>query len=506
MTDYISPARFRQAILVNANGSPTPLVKVMDPWQKQDFEALDPAWERIAGMGEGGPAGAWLGRARGHSKTTDQSIMACWIIAYAQRPVNVIVAAADKDQAGLLRKAALLLLRMNPWLGKLIKVQADRIINEESGSELLIISNDVASSWGHTPDAVICDELTTWRNEELWHSLFSSAAKVGHSFVAIMSNAGTMESWQYRLLKEFEKDEDWYVHELPGPVASWLDPKQLRRQSKLPKIAFDRLWMNIWSAGSGDAFTTEELTAITTLEGPWAPSTAEDRRGKTFIAALDIGTARDNSALVVLSREDGWIEEIPAPERSYPTAVAAAIDLGLMDAPYDEPERIVHHGDDLIRLVDCQIWKPSPGEKVSIEDIFQSILRLHGIYGFSRFGFDPHQGLHLAERLRAKGLHTFQIDFIGKNLKDMASLTLEAISERKLLLYHQPELIRDLKNIRVAEKSYGFRLESPRDEAGHGDAATALQVGLLTMRATHRYQRQYQHRDLVIWPPPRRGA
>ena len=55
---------------------------------------------------------------------------------------------------------------------------------------------------------------------------------------------------------------------------------------------------------------------------------------------------------------------------------------------------------------------------------------------------------------------------------------LEAVIEANIELYGMPILLCDLRNLRVVEKSYGCRLESPRGPSGHGDAATALAMAL----------------------------
>ncbi|HWL10870.1 MAG TPA: hypothetical protein VNQ76_20855, partial [Planctomicrobium sp.] len=72
-----------------------------------------------------------------------------------------------------------------------------------------------------------------------------------------------------------------------------------------------------------------------------------------------------------------------------------------------------------------------------------------------------------------------EIPFSGSNLQAMATATLEAFNSRNISLFLNDELIGDLKRLRVEERSYGFRLVSPRTGAGHGDLATAFQLAVL---------------------------
>ena len=52
--------------------------------------------------------------------------------------------------------------------------------------------------------------------------------------------------------------------------------------------------------------------------------------------------------------------------------------------------------------------------------------------------------------------------------------------------------------MRVVEKSYGFRLESPRDEHGHGDLGTAFSLALLA--ATTSFEPEWDRMLLISTP------
>jgi hypothetical protein len=99
-----SPEAFRKNLLIDADGSVVPFRP--DPWQDADFRAMDPGWLRATGRGRGKRGlirRAWMERPRGHSKTHDLSVPATWALLFASRPVKGIAAAADRDQAGLLK-------------------------------------------------------------------------------------------------------------------------------------------------------------------------------------------------------------------------------------------------------------------------------------------------------------------------------------------------------------------------------------------------------------------
>jgi phage FluMu gp28-like protein len=73
----------------------------------------------------------------------------------------------------------------------------------------------------------------------------------------------------------------------------------------------------------------------------------------------------------------------------------------------------------------------------------------------------------------------------GQNLRDIASLTIESFTDHRVQLFACEPLLRDLKRLRVEERSSGtsWRLTSPRDGDGHGDSFSAFSIALLVASA-----------------------
>ena len=98
------PAAFRNDLIVDVDGVARKFGSVMDPWQRDDFAALDPALLRCTGRSDAdAKMRAYLERPRGHSKTTDLAVTCVWALAFAVRPLRGYCFAADKDQAALLK-------------------------------------------------------------------------------------------------------------------------------------------------------------------------------------------------------------------------------------------------------------------------------------------------------------------------------------------------------------------------------------------------------------------
>jgi hypothetical protein len=174
------------------------------------------------------------------------------------------------------------------------------------------------------------------------------------------------------------------------------------------------------------------------------------------VAGLDLGVSRDASAVCVLG------------------------------------VRRSHDGHGLIRLAHTKVWRPSKDRKVNLQEVEDALLRLHSLFDFRQLSYDPWEARHMASRLqsahlgkmvhgadRRHALPMAEVPPTGQNLQRIATAVLEGFNDRRVQLYADPDLRRDLTRLRVEERSYGFRLTSPRDELGHGDLGTAFSLAML---------------------------
>jgi hypothetical protein len=457
------PAAFRADLLVDVDGSVRRFGEVMDDWQRSDFAAIDPALMKCNGRSDADARmRAFLERPRGHSKTTDIAVACCWALAFSQRPLRGYAFAADRDQARLLKDAVSTILRLNPWVGEMIAVEAQRVVvaakgHPGEGSILSIETSDVGSSYGILPDLIVADELCHWQGDgSLWHSLFSSAAKRSNCLLLTISNAGFCESWQWQVREAARTDDGWYFSRLDGPQASWMTEKRLEEQRRmLPAVAYRRLWLNEWSTGGGDALTEADINAA--FRDGLEPMSGSER-GWTFVAGVDLGVSRDASAVVVLA-------------------------VGNQRTPQQGR----------IRLAAARLWKPTTGKRVDLIDVERTIRELDRQFRLERVAVDPWQAELLAQRLETDSLHRRRQQFLpprtnswvaevpptAANLRQIASLTIESFVDRRVQLFDFAPLREDLMKLRVEEKSYGIRLTSPRDGTGHGDTFSAFAVALL---------------------------
>jgi phage terminase large subunit-like protein len=413
-------------------------------------------WEKHARL-----AGRWL-RKEGDKLTPDQRLAFSRDIA-----IRGVAAGADRDQARLLADAIARLVALNPWLDQVLEVQAWSVKNRHTGSELSVISSDAGSSFGLLIDFAAIDELSHWSNggdgQALWESLLSAVAKKSVCMVVAISNAGlgAGSSWQWKARESFRENSErenseTYFSRLDGPIASWMTADRLdwlREMLTVP--AYDRLVENRWQSGSSDLLADAEMLSAITLPGP-----SERERNVKYVAGCDLGLTKNSASLVVVGK------------------------LGTR-----------------VKLVRAWEWKPSRGIKVSIDAIEEEIVKAHRHYGFVCVGADPWNSAQLVERCKKKGVPIRERAQSGKHLVEQAAALLEAFNTRSLDLYDHPQLLRDLRQARLEEKSYGVRIVSPEVNGSHGDVLSAFTIALAIAREVVTTTGTWGH-PLQPGPPP----
>jgi phage terminase large subunit-like protein len=496
-----NPVEFRGRVIIDTDHGPRRLADVVEPWQSSDFTLIDPGLRRAAGIPcEGGTSRIWLERPRGHSKTSDIALCATWWLFAAPRRVSGIVAAADEDQAGLLRDAIAKLVQLNRWLS-VLDVQRQRVVNKSTGAELTIISSDVASSWGHTVSLVIADEVSHWVKRDLFDSLLSSAAKRADCLMLCILNAGFQQDWCFGVRAIIRDDPAWAFSRLEGPQASWITAARLAEQQRLlPAAAFARLWLNQWSSGAGDALPQDAIQRALTLAGP-VHDLSELPPGHVCIGGLDLGLRRDASSLVILSKSLSHSVEVERdPVETTPLQQVLADLYPAEHGAEVQTEYIHHEGTGRLRLVSVQSWSGTSNAPVSINQIEAAILDAHRRYGLALLHADVWQAAQLIERLRGAGVPVVGIDPTGGNIKEQASALLRCFNDGAIDLYPDEGLLKDLSAARIAEKQYGFRVESPRDASGHADRLSALLLALHAARRLDFVPALQPDDQLVCWP------
>jgi len=346
------------------------------------------------------------------------------------------------------------LSKLNPWLSKVFEFRTAKIVNKHTGSVLEILTSDSATSYGLTPHFVVCDELTHWKSPDLWDSLLSASAKRENCLLITITNAGRRHSWQWRIREAVRTDPGWYFHALDGPQASWITPARLDEQRRLlPDIAYRRLWLNQWTSGSGDLLTEDDLAAAL---GLWTPAPAGRQ---VYVGGLDLGLKHDRTAFAIVGKDQ--------------------------------------HAHLRVHTIDT--WRAPQDGKVDLAVIERHILDTHRQLRLHHVAADPWQASYLLDRLRKLGVPCRERPQVGKQLNEQAAELVRLLQSRQLAIPDDEGLLYDLRNASITEKSYGLRIDSPRDERGHGDVLSALQIAVAELKGLRASARNFAPPDAGMY-------
>ena len=451
-----SPANFRA--FLHLDGRPRRrFAEHLQPWQLRDFRGLDPAWQAlVTGVDDEGFSKivryGYLERPRGHSKTSDLAIQLMWALLASTRPLKGIAAAADLDQAKLILDAIERLSAANRELCRELLVLDGSVRHTTTGARLEIISSHAPSSYGALPDFIVCDELCHWAGPDLWHSLFSAAAKRPQCVLTVLTNAGVGHGWQWEVREQARTSPRWYFSSLNGPQAPWItDDALLEQRALLPEPVFERLWLNIWQHSDGEFVSLAEVEACRDANRTSARGGARDMQ---YVAAIDYAERRDDTV--------GCVAHL-------------------------EGDRVIIDRLDVVR--------PTPQAPTPVSWVRTWIEEISAAFGDVLFVVDPYQLVELVQDLqRFRRIQRFEFG-AGKGNDKLARVLRQLILEQRIAWYpgcgqippsvdggRRDDLETELASLILRENRQGrIRFDHRQDGRHHDDRAFAVAVVCLTL-------------------------
>ena len=410
-----------------------------EPWQHDHiFAPLD------AKDGNGKPRYRLLDYElpRGHSKSTMAAIEAI-TVAIMDTDWRVYIGAGDQDQAGITFDILKGMVRRNPRLERSFILGKWEATVPATGSVIRVLTSDAPTAYGlggiGRGYLFIADELWAWRGRELWDALFTATGKTPHWRGIVLSNAGydfQSVAWDVRELCR-KSGPPFYLYSPDGPVAGWLSEewREMQRRS-LPPDVYQRLIENKWVEGSGSFITRAQLSEC--IDPAWHPQLVGESN-TSYVAALDLGLTRDRTALAV----------------------------GHFDR---RTEKIV--------LDWLRVWQGSRDDPVNIADVENELMELAKRFRLTRVDLDPWQLQSSLQRLRGV-LPVKEFTFTAENVRRLSETLFNLIQTATLRLYPDDELERELLNLNVVQKGYGWRI----DHAGGGYSDRAVALGMMCLEA-----------------------
>ena len=388
-----------------------------------------------------GPRRHWIGRARGYAKTTDMGAfsLVALLVGIITPSWPGYVAAADRDQAGLLRDSIEDFVRRTPELRSQLRVDNWKI-TARSHAELNVLAADSSGVYGLRPRWLVLDELCQWSDvrgsKRIYEALTTSLAKIPDSRLMIITTAGTPEHFSKKVYDSALKHPElWRVHMIDGP-APWTSTKEIEADREvLGDSAVERLYYNRFTQADDALISGAELTDAEVLHGPQPP--LPDR---WYAWGLDVGLVNDATVLTICHSE---------PTRD---------DSGV-------PRN---------RVVLDRIWRwhGTRRRPVDMAEVEATIVEYFPAYKGAVY-VDPHQAGYLMGRLHQRGIPAIQYDFTSTSVGVLASTLLRLFRSRMIWLPKDQELADELGAVRLVENSVGT-LRLQHVSGGHDDQAVAL--------------------------------
>jgi phage terminase large subunit-like protein len=392
---------------------------------------------------------------------------------------TIICAAAARDQAQHLFRAAERLAKAIPELRKRLTFTLREIRTERDG-RLIVVSADSEKQMGHDPRVVIVDELGSHKDDSLYVSLRSALIKNPDARMRIISTMGgheeaPMPSMRRRVLEEGRVTRDGAVLRAETRDSLWLEwsvpehgdiddiagvvkaanPRSAitadmlaEHRRVLHESAFRRLHCNQHLPGD-DAFVSAALWDA--CSGP-----IDIPAGSEVVVAVDAGIRRDSTAVVTVRQdEDG----------------------------------IFHAG--------FQIWTPSREREVRLEDVEEHIIALCERFDVLMVAYDKHLFIGSAQRLEEAGAPMVEHPQNNSRMVPATRLLHEVIADGRLRHGGDPVARSHALAAVVGETEMGIRLRksASRDRI---DSLVALSMAISVVDAMPaRRVSVYESRGLI---------
>jgi len=444
---------YLQSVVIDSRPSPNRFGAIARKWQWDRASYMIPPIESLCGLRSNykGPRSVWETMPRGHDKTTGLARLCNWVLAFSKKQVEIVAAAVDWDQAALLTESMIAESKLNPWLAKRITYGTKRI--KGPGGYLKVLTADSATNFGLRSDLVVIDEITHWKKRDLWDVLWSGRQKRPGSVFLVITNAGTLGSWQHEILEQIKTDPTWLIYQAPGQLNSWMDLEAIERdRALLPAGMAKRVLDNIWidpAEESGYLTRSEIEIAIKLGEELGLEKRVDGRQGVEYVAAIDYGARKDRTALTILHRENDGIYVVDAME----------------------------------------VFQGTPGNPVQISLIEQWIEDISNRFNNPRIVIDPWQMEGTVQRFENR-LRVERFDGrSGKANYEMAELIRSLIVNRKLAWYKNAGYLRVKNKVETLADEMAGLVIKPAGSVyrfdhmtnSHDDRTVSLGMALVTL-------------------------
>ncbi len=339
---------------------------------------------------------------------------------------EVYSAATKRDQARIVHKEAIRMVRKNPGLKKYIKVYKDNLNLERTASKYEPLGADSDSTDGLNVHGVIADELHAWKTREMWDVLETATGSREQPLLVAITTAGidrmsvcyekheytrkVLEGWKdgsfeddtwFGIVYTLDEGDDWrdesvWVKANPnlGVSKSWDDMRMKAKRAEQMTASlnnFLRRELNVWVQGE---IKWANMDAWRKCGGPVPALELPGRlKGRICYGGLDLGSTSDITADVnVFPSEDGFFDAVCRFWIPEDHVLIRTRDAGV-------------HYDQWVRE---GYIEATPGNVIDYEWIFERMEQDADDYDIDQTAFDRWGAARVVQVLEAKGMTMVQ--------------------------------------------------------------------------------------------------
>jgi phage terminase large subunit-like protein len=160
-------------------------------WQREDLIRPLFGWLRPDGLRRYRRAYVEIPKKNGKSAIAS-GIGLFMLLGDGEQGAEIYSAAADRDQAAIVHREAINMVKASPALESLLTVNASThlISCGKTNSWYKAISSTPSGKEGFNAHAIICDELHVWRGRELWDALLYAGRARTQPLLFVITTAG----------------------------------------------------------------------------------------------------------------------------------------------------------------------------------------------------------------------------------------------------------------------------------------------------------------------------
>ena len=464
-------------------------MKLLD-WQKRDI--IEPLFGWVDSQGRRRYRTAAIYTPKKQGKSTMLSALALYFLLGDQEPgAEVVSAASDRAQAGIIAREAASMVRASPSLSRVLEVIDSRntIIHKASNSRYTVISADSFRAEGLNASAVLLDETHSQRDTKLYDALRYAGAARRSPIVISISTAGYdrrptalwWQLWQYaeKTMASAAHDPSFFgkIYAADPDPAKWFDEDQWFKANpslgitvSLDSFRADAVQaqknpsaLNQWARYRINVPTETDKRWFSPEVWAACGGELEQLDARPCYAGLDLASNRDITAAVFLYK---------SPDGSYD-----------IDPMFWVPEDAVAEREAKDRIPYTQ-WiregfvRTTPGARLDHDTVAAQIVAYAQTHNVRKIGADPWNLGNIASKLQSEGLEVIGIGQNTGSLSAPSKLLESLLYDKRLRHGGNPVLTWMAGNVALYTDSNGNIKPDKARSTEKIDGIVALIMGL----------------------------